>query len=79
MDIKIGDRYWVKENKADDWLGEVVKVVENSRTKFIMKDVTPDGPRIWHQQPGGGAYVTTFSNGFFGEEVNVHKKKFYRK
>ena len=78
MKIEIGEKYWVKEKDADDWLGEVTAKVEHSRTKFVLKDVTPDGQRIWHQVPGGGAYVTSFTNGFSEERFTVHANQLYR-
>ena len=53
---------------------EVIERLEGSRTKYLCKDVTPDGEQIWHQKPEGGAYVTQFINGFRDEEFIFHKK-----
>jgi len=59
----------------DDCIYEILQKVEGSRTKYLVKDVTPDGEKIWHQRPEGGAYVTQFINGFIGEQSIVNIKE----
>ena len=78
-DISSGDKYWVRESNAEDWLGKVICKIEGSRTKLIMEDVTPDGLEVWHEKKGGGTYKTRYVNGFRGERVEVIRKQCYEK
>jgi hypothetical protein len=77
--ISSGDKYWVREAAAEDWLGKVIKKVDGSRTKLLMEDITPDGLEVWHEKKGGGAYKTQYVNGFRGERVEVVRKELYER
>jgi hypothetical protein len=74
-----GNKYWVRESEADDWLAKIVKKVPKSRSLLILEDITPDGPEIWHQKREGGIYKTQFVNGFRGEKVEKHIRCLYER
>ena len=73
MKFKEGDKVICTE---DDYpcIYIIKGLEEKSRTKYICEDITPLGPREWHEKEGGGVFVTQDINGFFGEEFIIHKK-----